>query len=218
MLQEVAFFVAKNDGSVLLSCTPTLVLGLIQARTRLDYLPPRASLMTSSVDHPQETKCQVAVHSLTTDSAVPLQKKVVPKKEGPRLIISKEQILKYYRDVFEWNGKFPGLPYHIQHDPGVPLKQTPCHPILVHLKEAFQQGVNKMLQEGVPKPVQIATPWINSFVLVEVKDKSGNLKLRICLDLTNLNKAIGHCEGTIPFQNHRGHCPYDCRCMHYDYL
>ena len=40
------------------------------------------------------------------------------------------------------------------------------------------------------KPVKEATPWINSFVLVEAKDKSGNLKLRICLDPKNLNKAI----------------------------
>ena len=40
------------------------------------------------------------------------------------------------------------------------------------------------------KPVKQATPWINSFVLVEGKDKQGNLKLRICLDTTNLNKAI----------------------------
>ena len=47
-----------------------------------------------------------------------------------------------------------------------------------------------MLQAGVLKPVHEATPWINSFVLVEGKDKSGNLKLRICLDPTNLNKAI----------------------------
>ena len=47
-----------------------------------------------------------------------------------------------------------------------------------------------MLQAGVLKPVTEATPWINSFVLVESKDKSGNHKLRICLDPTNLNKAI----------------------------
>ena len=40
------------------------------------------------------------------------------------------------------------------------------------------------------KPEQEATPRINSFVLVEGKDKSGNLKLRICLDPTKLNKAI----------------------------
>ena len=47
-----------------------------------------------------------------------------------------------------------------------------------------------MLQAGVLKPVNQATPWINSFVLVEGKDKFGNLKLRICLDPTNLHKAI----------------------------
>ena len=47
-----------------------------------------------------------------------------------------------------------------------------------------------MLQAGVLKPVQEVTPSINSFVLVESNDKSGNLKLRICLDPTNLNKAI----------------------------
>ena len=47
-----------------------------------------------------------------------------------------------------------------------------------------------MLQMGVLKPVQEATPWINSFAIVEGKDKSGTLKLRIYLDPTNLNKAI----------------------------
>ena len=47
-----------------------------------------------------------------------------------------------------------------------------------------------MLQAGVFKPVHEATPWINSFVLVEGKDKLGNLKLHICLDPTNQNKAV----------------------------
>ena len=58
------------------------------------------------------------------------------------------------------------------------------------LKEAFQQEIDKMLKVRVLKPVHEATPWINSFVLVEAKDKFGNLKLRICLDPTNLNKVI----------------------------
>ena len=47
-----------------------------------------------------------------------------------------------------------------------------------------------MHQAGILKPVTEATPWINSFVLVESKDKSGNPKLHICLDPTNLSKAI----------------------------
>ena len=47
-----------------------------------------------------------------------------------------------------------------------------------------------MLQAGVLKPVAEAIPWINSFVMVESKDKSGNLKFCICLYPTYLNKAI----------------------------
>ena len=95
-----------------------------------------------------------------------------------------------YPNVFDGIGRFPGLPYYIQLDLSVTPKQTLCHPIPVHLKEAFRQEVDKMLQAGVLKPVHETTPWINSFVLVEGKDKSGNMKLRICLDPTNLNKAI----------------------------
>ena len=60
----------------------------------------------------------------------------------------------------------------------------------IHLKEAFKKEIDKMLQAGVLKPITEATSWINSFVLVELKDKSGNFKLRICLDPTNLNKTI----------------------------
>ena len=48
-----------------------------------------------------------------------------------------------------------------------------------------------MLTARVIKPVHETTPWINSFILVESTDKStGNPKLQICLDPTNLNKAI----------------------------
>ena len=108
----------------------------------------------------------------------------------PKLVTSKDQILCEYPDVFEGIGSFPGPPYLIQLDPSVSHKQTPCCPIPVHLKEAFKQEVHKMLQAGVLKPVHEASPWINSFLLVEGKDKSGNLKLCICLDPTNLNKAI----------------------------
>ena len=52
-LLEATFYVASNNGSILLSFVTTLALGLIQPRSRLDYLPPRASLITSSADHPK---------------------------------------------------------------------------------------------------------------------------------------------------------------------
>ena len=58
-LNEAIFYVASNEGGVLLSCDTSLTLGLIHPRPRLDYLPPRASLITSSADHPRNTKEQL---------------------------------------------------------------------------------------------------------------------------------------------------------------
>ena len=95
-----------------------------------------------------------------------------------------------FPDVFEGIGKFPGKPYEIQLDANVPPKQTSCRPVPVHLKEAFKTEINKMLKAGVLKPIQEATWWINSFVLIKGTDKQGKPNVRICLDPTNLNKAI----------------------------
>ena len=67
--QEVTFYVASNNGSVLLSCDIMHALGLIQPHTRLDYLPPRASLITSSAE-PKKTNSQVYVHVSEKESTV----------------------------------------------------------------------------------------------------------------------------------------------------
>ena len=47
-LLKVTFYVDSNNCSVLLSCVTNLALGFIEPYTKLDYLPPRASLITSS--------------------------------------------------------------------------------------------------------------------------------------------------------------------------
>ena len=107
-----------------------------------------------------------------------------------QLVTQKEHIMARYPDVFEGVGKFPGEPYKIQLNPNVSPKQTPCRPIPIHLKQAFKAEIDKMLKASVMKPVQEATPWINSFVLVKGNDQHGQPKLCICLDPTNLNKAV----------------------------
>ena len=172
-LMDVTFFVAVNDGRVLLSCKTTLMLGYIQPRTRLDYLPPRASLITSSANHPKKTKSTLCVQKQEVSTRRPTYEVTaqMPRQEYavPKPVTSKEHILHEYPDVFKEIGSFPGPPYHIQIDPSISPKQTPCHPIPVHLKEAFKQEVDKMLQAGVLEPVHEATPWINIFVLVESK-------------------------------------------------
>ena len=110
--------------------------------------------------------------------------------EDKRVIITKEQILKRFPDVFQGIGKFPGKSYEIQLDPKVPPKQTPCRPIPIHLKDTFKCEIDKMLNAGVLKQVHEATQWISSFVLIEGTGKQGKPKLSICLDPINLNKAI----------------------------
>ena len=191
-LTETIFYIASNEGSVLLSCITSLTLGLIQSRPRLDYLPPRVSLITSNVDHPRKIKAQVQVQKQEIIAQTPDQ---CHNTQGttttmPKLVTTQEQILHEYPDVFRRIEKFPGPTYHIHVDPGVTPKQTPCIPMPIHLKDAFQKEISKMLQARILVPVTKATPWINSFVLVGSRDNQGQVKLRICLDPTNLNKAI----------------------------
>ena len=69
-VQEVTFYVASNDGSVLLSCATTLALVLMQPCTRLDHLPPGASLISSSADQPKTNEFLLNVHVLSRKSEV----------------------------------------------------------------------------------------------------------------------------------------------------
>ena len=176
-LQEVTFYVASNGGSILLSCTTTLALSLIQPHSRLDYLPPRATLITSSVDHLKKTKCKSNVHVYKKERT-----KCNQPNKAPKLITSKDQILQAYLEVFEGIIKSLDHPTTYKSMQASPPTKTPCRPVPVHLKEQFKQEIDKMLQTGILRPVHQATPWINRFVLVEGKDKLGKLKLRICLD------------------------------------
>ena len=49
-----------------------------------------------------------------------------------------------------------------------------------------------MQQAGILVPVTQSTPWISSYVNVKSEVTKGGKKFCICLDLTNLNKAILH--------------------------
>ena len=157
MLIPVTFYVATNDGSVLLSCKTTLALHLIQPRSRLDYLPPWASLITSTMDHPKKTRqASLKVHSSQQEVSTQMKEvqgqattsmstNTVQKPGMNMLVTSKEQILSSYPDIFEGIGRFPGPPYHIQVDPNVSPKQTLCRPVSAHLKEAFKKEIAKSL-------------------------------------------------------------------------
>ena len=163
------------------------------------------------MDHPKKTrpaalticssKQEVSTQSWQQEASAQIQEvqvhvtmpvsTFISKKPGMnKLVTSKEQILTSYTDIFEGIGGFPWSPYCIQVDPNIMPKQTPCRPVPIHLKEAFRKEVDKMLKAGITQPVHEATAWINRFMLIGGKDKLGNLKLCICLDPTNMNKAV----------------------------
>ena len=55
-LMKVLFFVAKENGSILLSCRTTMELGLIKPHACIDYFPPKAGFLTSTCDQPSKTR------------------------------------------------------------------------------------------------------------------------------------------------------------------
>ena len=116
-LMKVMFFVAKENGSILLSCRTTMELGLIRPCVWLDYLPPRTSLLTSTYDQPSKTKtCKPIIHHTREKQTM------VSIPEENQLITIKEQIIERFPDVFEGIRKFLGKLYKIQLDPKVPPK------------------------------------------------------------------------------------------------
>ena len=154
--------------------------------------------MSSAADHPKRE-----IHDQSTfpqqqnsTSILPTSTSTVPQENTPKrvkTVKSKEQIQQQYPELFKGIGRFPGEPYHIHTNLSITPKPTPCRPSPVHLKQTFQKEIEKMLAARVIRPVHEATPWINSFILVESTDRStGKPKVQICLDLTNLNKAIIH--------------------------
>ena len=143
---------ASNNGTVLISCATTLAPGLKQPCARLDYLPPRASLITDSAHHPKKTKFQVNMHVSKKECIVSNHQSIVHK-----LITSKNKIHEVYSDVFDCIGHFPGPLYHIQVNPRFTPKQIPFLPVPVHLKKYFQKEIDKMLQAGVLKSAHQAT-------------------------------------------------------------
>ena len=133
-LLQIAFYVASNDGSVLLSCVTTLAFGLIQPQNRLDNLPPRASLITHSADHPKKTKSKISVHVSKKESEMSNFNDMVPK-----LITSKDQILANYSDVSKVLDAFlvpiPYLGGSLCHTKANPLSPNPCT-----FERSFQEG------------------------------------------------------------------------------
>ena len=136
--------------------------------------------------HKQQQGTEVAHSGYTVANSGPMIAKSKPIMQWEdtakkiKIFKTKEQIKEQYPELFKGIGRFPGEPYHIHTDPSITPKQTTCRPIPVHLKETFRQEINKMLKAGVIK------------MFMKQLQRTGKTKLCICLDPTDLNKAIIH--------------------------
>ena len=118
-LMKVMFLIMKENGSILLSCRTTMELGLIKPRAHVDYLPPKARLLTSTCDQPSKTKVYKPTIQCTKERAT-LSKKITSQQNiishpplhpnmtqmKDQLVTQKEHIMARFPDVFEGVGKF----------------------------------------------------------------------------------------------------------------
>ena len=101
-------------------------------------------------------------------------------------VLNKEWILKEYSDVFEGLGCMDRL-YHMEVDETVRPVVHPPRKVPVALRDRLKEELDKLVKEGIITPVTESTKWLSSLDLV---NKPKKLKLIICIDPQNLNKAL----------------------------
>ena len=104
--------------------------------------------------------------------------------------LTKELILKEYKDCFDKIGRFPGEKYHIKLiDNPVPVVHPPRR-LPVYILPLYKAELDKMLAEDIIVPVTEPTEWVN-FIVCHITEKpDGTKKVRLCLDPKDLNKNI----------------------------
>ena len=103
----------------------------------------------------------------------------------------------HYSGCFEDVGHFPGEPYKFHLKPEhKPARHAP-RKVPIHLEDAFKEEIQLLMDQGILEEVKEHTDWVNSYVIVEKDSGSHHLpdhtikrKLRICLDLRDLNQAL----------------------------
>ena len=98
--------------------------------------------------------------------------------------VANQNILHEYSDLFQGLGGIPGE-HTIKVDPSIPAVVHPPRKVPVSLKDKIKDELDRMEQTGVIVRQTEPTDWVNSMVAV-VKPN----KIRICIDLRGLNKAI----------------------------
>lgn len=92
---------------------------------------------------------------------------------------------KPYEDVFEGLGQLEGIVYHLKLKPGSQGVVKPARRIPIALQSKVKAELDRMETAGVIVKVTEPTEWASNMVVVTKGEK-----VRICLDPSDLNKAL----------------------------
>ena len=98
-------------------------------------------------------------------------------------ILTEEQIIANYRDVFEGLGHIGNTT--IVNDPLVKPTQHSPRRVPIAIRDKAKEKLEDLESKGIVEKVTIPTEWISSMVVVTKPSK-----IRICLDPQDLNKAV----------------------------
>ena len=96
-----------------------------------------------------------------------------------------EALIKEYEDVFIGMGCLPDE-YDIVIDNEMPPVQNRPRKVANALKDDFQKNIDELEDQGVIAKVDTHTPWISNCLAV----RKPNASVRVCIDPSDLNKAI----------------------------
>ena len=172
------FYLCDTKGTMLLGLPTCEALGIVKINTEAhcsESIDINAMMDTSHVS--DSAQIEKSKQYIASD---------MPIEERPP-IKDKADLLAMYPECFEDKGKhFLDFEYNIKIDPTVEPKVHPPRRVPFELKSKLEAKLKEMEQKGVITRVPEPTRWVNSMV-VETK---ANGDVRVCLDPTDLNKAV----------------------------
>ncbi|PFX28377.1 Retrovirus-related Pol polyprotein [Stylophora pistillata] len=103
-----------------------------------------------------------------------------------RIYPLEENLKSEYAHVFEVLGRIKGVQYKNQGDPNAILVVHPPRQVPVALREPLREELQRMEKLRVIKKCTEPTAWVHSLVVAKKKKN----KLRVCMDLSDLSRAV----------------------------
>lgn len=108
--------------------------------------------------------------------------------------VQNKNILQEYGDVFENRGVIKNFEYNINVKENSVGTVATCRKVPIAIRDKLKKELGIMEKKGIIQRVTEPSEWVNPLVIAEKKNK----QLRICLDPTDLNKAICRQHYVIP--------------------